>query len=283
MRNRVLKNLVIGILAISTTASFIGCGANDTDVTTEGSVEPVNEAEADDELQEALEAADDTYMSTDGWSVKYDPELIQVNEAEDFVDFVYIGESAGTNMISISCKDESDPQKVLKDLTANWGSEEDILYTESFFPGTENGWGFWATLQNSGEGSGLVETAIAVEYNEKVLLCENIAHITGDEALDMEVSDCLAMIIDSITFEDFQPQKMFANYPGEYKIEEDGVTNSITLNEDHSGLLSIQDDIEIMWTSHEIMATDGSFKYEYKLNGDELTVDYDGNEKVFKK
>ena len=94
-------------------------------------------------------------------------------------------------------------------------------------------------------------------------------------------------MIDSIKYEDFAPQTMYEDYPGVYKMEETEEIEgeemtyeySITLNEDHSGVISIQDDINMMWGSNLLIGAD--FSYDYSVDGDKLTVDMDGNQLTF--
>ena len=55
------------------------------------------------------------------------------------------------------------------------------------------------------------------------------------------------------------------------------------LNDDHNGVLSIQDDVDIIRGSNYIMATDGSFKYDFSIEGDNLYLNYDGKWLEFNK
>ncbi|MBR4718828.1 MAG: hypothetical protein IKP31_01155, partial [Lachnospiraceae bacterium] len=109
------------------------------------------------------------------------------------------------------------------------------------------------------------------------------------DEIDIPVSDALSAIIDSITYDDFEPQTMYEYYPGVYKmsdteeIEGEEVTYeySVTLNEDHSGVISMQDDIYVMWGSTMLIQADNS--YEYTIEGDNLMLNMDGNWMTFTK
>ena len=69
---------------------------------------------------------------------------------------------------------------------------------------------------------------------------------------------------------------MYNYIPGTYSAEQDGAVYSVVLNEDHSGELQFQDSIAIYWSSTELIAIDGSFQYEYAIEGDTLLLNYDG-------
>jgi len=119
---------------------------------------------------------------------------------EHSAQFVYTGESAGTNMVIISYIPGKQPEEALYDLTSEWEDQEAINRREGFFPGTY------------------------ASDNEKLVL-----------------------------------------------------------NDDHNGVLSIQDDVDIIWGSNYTMATDGSFKYDFSIEGDNLYLNYDGKWLEFNK
>ena len=151
-------------------------------------------------LEGASDGNEAVFTSPDGWSVRYDPALIEVHEGGGEVDFVYIGESAGTNMMSVRFVEGQTPEEVLGELTGAWGTDDRISAYEGFLPGTTDTTGFWRVLDPE-EGSGLSETAIAGEYNGGTLLFEFVNHLRGDDETDMAVSGALSSIIDSITYE----------------------------------------------------------------------------------
>ena len=289
MKKKIIVSFIAGLMAVSMFSALTGCGKNvNVNIYNEPSEEAESEdAEAEDTGEDEAEDVElpeyEEYKNSRGWSVKYDPSLITVNEAEDMTSFVYTGESAGTNMLSISYVPDEQPEEVLAKLTQGWDDPEAIVRSESYFPGTNDKWGYWRNPKDNGEGSGLSEDIFAGEYNGGVLVFDFVTHKAGDDEMDMAVSDTLSGIIDSITYDDFEPQTMYDYYPGVYKmteteeIEGEEVTYeySVTLNEDHSGLISMQDDINVMWGSTMLIQADNS--YEYTIEGDNLMLNLDGN------
>ena len=75
---------------------------------------------------------------------------------------------------------------------------------EATFPGTEDVEGFWAICPPAEDGTGLYMTSISRDYMDGSLTFELIGHNSGNEELDMEVSDYMAMIIDSLTFTNYE-------------------------------------------------------------------------------
>ncbi|MBR1567368.1 MAG: hypothetical protein IJ648_00260 [Lachnospiraceae bacterium] len=209
------------------------------------------------------------YHSTDGWSVQYNADLIEVSEVDGHtVSFVYTGDSAGTNMVSIQYIPDQQPAEALYDLTSEWGDMEAFIRSEGFFPGTEDKWGYWRTYSSQ---EGLALTAIAGEYNGGVLLFDLTNHTGDDEGQNMSVSDTLERVIDSITYDNFENQTMYSYIPGTYVKEKDdasGYMDTIILNADHTGSMDFQDTVDIEWGSI-IRMMDGS-EYEYHIEGDNL-------------
>ncbi|MCR4657704.1 MAG: alpha-glucosidase [Lachnospiraceae bacterium] len=229
--------------------------------------------------QETVIQDEGEYISPDGWSVRYDVPEVSANEIDEHTaSFVYLGESAGTNMVTISYVAGKQPEEAMTEITEAWGDGEDIIRTEGIFPGTDDKWGYWRTLPPAEEGSGLSETLIGGEYNGGALLFEIISHNGEDEEQNMEVGDSLASIIDSIRYKDFRPQTMYEYIPGTYsRTDEDtGAVYSVILNEDHTGILSFQDDVDIYWGSYQIFTLTGDNDYEYTIEGDDLLLDQDG-------
>ena len=139
------------------------------------------------------------YESANGWTVKYNSDLIAVNESANLVTFVYTGESAGTNMVTVTYDVGKSGKEAIDEMAESWGSES-VMRTEGLFPGTEDVDGYWAVLPPAEGGSGLYETAIGRDYMDGYLVFELTGHNSGDDALDMQVSDTMAMIIDSLEF-----------------------------------------------------------------------------------
>ena len=301
MKKRIISRLLSSVLALSVFMALTGCDGNinininnvpsstQEEAPAAEDTEEADKADEEDKADDAAEQASEEkeYVSDRGWSVKYDPSIITVNEGEDMTSFVYTGESAGTNMLTISYIADKLPDEVLSELTEGWGDPGSVESSESYFPGTSDKWGLWRTLLSNGEGSGLSENVFAGEYNGGVLMFDFTTHKAEDDSIDIPVSDALSAVIDSIKYEDFAPQTMYENYPGVYKMEETEEIEgeemtyeySITLNEDHSGVISIQDDINMMWGSNLLIGAD--FSYDYSVDGDKLTVDMDGNQLTF--
>lgn len=299
MKKKIISRLLSSVLALSVFMALTGCDGNinininnvpssaQEEAPAAEDTEETDKADGTDDAAEQEVSEEKEYVSDRGWSVKYDPSIITVNEGEDMTSFVYTGESAGTNMLTISYIADKLPDEVLSELTEGWGDPGSVESSESYFPGTSDKWGLWRTLLSNGEGSGLSENVFAGEYNGGVLMFDFTTHKAEDDSIDIPVSDALSAVIDSIKYEDFAPQTMYEDYPGVYKMEETEEIEgeemtyeySITLNEDHSGVISMQDDINMMWGSNLLIGAD--FSYDYSVDGDKLTVDMDGNQLTF--
>lgn len=299
MKKRIISRLLSSVLALSVFMALTGCDGNinininnvpssaQEEAPAAEDTEETDKADGTDDAAEQEVSEEKEYVSDRGWSVKYDPSIITVNEGEDMTSFVYTGESAGTNMLTISYIADKLPDEVLSELTEGWGDPGSVESSESYFPGTSDKWGLWRTLLSNSEGSGLSENVFAGEYNGGVLMFDFTTHKAEDDSIDIPVSDALSAVIDSIKYEDFAPQTMYEDYPGVYKMEETEEIEgeemtyeySITLNEDHSGVISMQDDIYMMWGSNLLIGAD--FSYDYSVDGDKLTVDMDGNQLTF--
>ena len=243
----------------------------------EETVEETAEEAPEEAAPEEAPAEDGTYQG-DGWSVRYAPELFEVNEAEDAVYFVYTGESAGSNLIGFGVIPDKMPQEVLGEKTEGW-DDADTLRREGFFG--EYGWCYWRTLFPKEDSSGLGEHLTAAEYNGGTFLMEVTNHFGGDDAVDMPVADAIADIADSLSFESFEPQTEFSYVPGVYKraagVEDEWtkaeISGSLTLQEDHYGVLALdgEEEKKIIWSSFQLIdAADGKILTEYTVEGDSL-------------
>ena len=139
------------------------------------------------------------YNDPNGWSVRYIADDFEVTTKGPVTTFVYTGESAGTNMITATYVVSKDAETYINELVKSWGSEN-VTVTKSIFPGTDSVDGYWASLPPAENGSGLYETAVARDYMDGALVFELTGHHSGNDELDIPVSDKLAMIIDSIVF-----------------------------------------------------------------------------------
>ena len=276
MRKRIAL-LLISALAVS---SLAACGSK-AEVTENGSSSvvideesvsvPLSDSAEDDPEQETDGVDWKDYKSDKGWSVVYDAKVIDVDDSgkEDDVQFVYTGEGEGTNMVTANWIEGKMPDELIEEIKDTAEKDAEIDVSGGYFPGTSDKWAYWVTVVPMEKGSGPTRTYILGEYQDGTLEFKCATTRVGDEEIDMAISDSLALIIDSLTFDDFGAQKMYENIPGTYKQEIteelDGEEYTfdyyVTLNEDHTGVMSIQD--------------------YYTLDGDTLTIDYDGIDSIF--
>ena len=266
LRGAILMKKTIALLAVMivTVSLLAGCGSA-------GPGETANVEESTASISDGHEEM--TYMSGDGYQIRYNALAVESSEIDEHsAQFVYIGESTGTNMVTIRYIEDKQPEEALYDLTSTWGDQDAIRRREGFFPGTVDKWGYWRELYTEDGGSGLAQTAIAGEYNGGVLMFEITSHMSGKDEIDIPVSDILSGIVGSITYDNFEPQTMYDYYPGSYA----AANGKLVLKDDHNGVLSMQDDIDIIWGSDYIMASDGTFTYEFSIEGDNLYLNHDG-------
>ena len=220
------------------------------------------------------------YESADGWKVSYDPALMEAKEIKNGAKFSYTGDDAAEGSVTILFTEEKQPEELLYEMTEAWADQEEIRRAEGFFPGTEDKWSYWR-IYNDKKTVGDAKVAIAGEYNGGVLSFEIDALMSGDDAVDTKLSDLLSGVIDSVSYEDFGPQAMYDYVPGRYVMkgteeiegEEIPYEHSVTLNEDHTGTISIQDDIEVYWGSYMLTdRTDAQNACEYSIEGDHLML-----------
>ena len=148
--------------------------------------------------QNYLGGGDYVYNDANGWSVKYNPERFTITQEGSKVAFVYTGECAGTSMILATYDVEHNGKEMRDEILKGYGDA--ATSSEGIFPGTDDIDGYWAFCPPIKEGSGLCMTSVSRDYMGGSLTFECIDHISGNEELDTEISDYLAMIIDSITF-----------------------------------------------------------------------------------
>ena len=269
---------------------------------------PAEETQAEDALTEdnLTEEAEPeetdliTFESSDGWFVRYDANLIAVTEGDSDVTFEYIGESSGENRITVSYLGQEMPDEALYNVMAVDDVLPEHVRSEGYFAGRSDVWSLRAALTNAnGEATG--REYIAVEHNDGTLIVDILSEPEEDEAVGMKISDVLAGVLDSFTFTDHQPQTMYAYVSGRYEeiLPEEEAEDAaaadaeaaepgenagsgeadeskvgfVELGEDHTGLISLQDEIPIIWYCREgviLNADSGEQIYEYNIEDDFL-------------
>ncbi|MCR4740088.1 MAG: hypothetical protein K5886_07495 [Lachnospiraceae bacterium] len=202
---RKLSKMVCLLAAASLLSS--GCGAKQEEA---APAEPqtqtqedntASEAEPEEEVKEEAAHTIATYNDPNGWSLQYYEDCFEINQQDNVVSFVYTGDSAGTNMLTVTYDISStDPETIVDGLISDWG--EKAVKSEGTFPSDENVPIFRASLPVDESGSGMYMEAIVRSYMEGCLIFELTGHNSGDDELDMGVSDMMAMLIDSVTFTD---------------------------------------------------------------------------------
>jgi hypothetical protein len=273
---KAVRSIIAVLIALTMMLAFAACNkANDAAKTETTKATKATESE---EFQTATDNDDMEFISSDGWRVVYNAKDIESMEVDDHAaQFVYVGESAGTNMVEIRYIKDKQPEEVLYDLTSTWtNDQEDVKRSEGIFPGTDDKWGYWRELPASKDGSRLGQTAIAGEYNGGVLLFTVTSHMSGDDETDMAVSDAISGVIDSIEYMDgFKDQTMYSYFPGTYKADKDNKAyKSVVLKKDHTGVITDAKGkkTNIMWGSIELTDTDNNKDYEYTIEGESLMM-----------
>ena len=234
-------------------------------------------------------AADGKYESADGWYVTYNDSLIDVEESEqDGVSFFYTGKSDGVNEITFNYFMNRMPDEVLYDAIANDDGMPEHTRSEETFAGRDDVWSMRVSVAPEDDTLNPQEF-IAVEHNGGTLLIQIDSAKEADDANGMKISDTLSAILDSFTFTDHEEQTYSAYVPGKYvmtKTDEIGGENVsaeyyVELNKDHTGVISMQDSIPVIWYSREgiiLNADTGEQIYEYDVEGDSLyLIDQDAD------
>ena len=250
----------------------------DTVQTEATAVEAKDEAEAG-AAQETVTAELAKYESADGWSAVYDKSIIEVTE-DDGTWFSYTGKADGVNRIIVKYYPGEMPDEVLYDVMADANGLPEHTRSEGYFGAGKDVWSM-RTSMASGVIDNATEDYIAVERNGGTLLVQITTTKQADEMTGMSVSDALSAVLDSLELKDQQPQTYSANVPGKYVAE---VTDQIDgqevkaefyvqFNEDHTGVIHMQDDVQVIWYSREgkvLDAQTGEQIYEYVVEGDML-------------
>ena len=230
--------------------------------------------------QETAEAGIEKYESSDGWSASYDSACIELIE-DDAVYFKYTGEAEGTNQIAVMYYPDEMPDEVLTIAISKDTDGEIPEHTrrEGYFAGRTDVWSMIDSM-DSVIFSDATEDFIGVERNGGTLLIQITTKKQEDEDTAIQVSDALASVVDSFELKDQQPQTYSQYVPGKYVTTfEDGIEGEesaeyyVQFNEDHTGLIHMQDDISVIWYSRDgvvLNADTGEQIYEYDVEGDSL-------------
>ena len=270
--------LMTGCAGKTGTGTQTDAAQADTAQTEVTAVEAKTEIEAG-AAQETVTAELVKYESAEGWSASYDKSVIEVTE-DDGTWFNYIGKADGVNRIIVKYYPGEMPDEVLYDVMADANGLPEHTRSEGYFGTGTDVWSIRTSM-----ASGVIENAtedyIAVERNGGTLLLQVITTGQADEMTGMSISDALSAVIDSFELKDQQPQTYSANVPGKYvaqitdQIDGQEVTAEyyVQFNEDHTGVIHMQDEIPVIWYSREgkvLSAQTSEQIYEYVVEGDML-------------
>lgn len=280
MNNKTLVTMgLIAAMLMTGCAGKAGTGKQTDAAQTEATAV---EAQAETEAgagQETAAAEFVKYESADGWSTSYDKNSIEVTE-DDGTWFSYIGKADGVNRIIVKYYPGQMPDEVLYDVMADANGMPEHTRSEGYFGTGTDVWSM-RTSMVSEVIENATEDYIAVERNGGTLLLQVITTGQADEMTGMSVSDALSAVIDSFELKDQQPQTYSANIPGKYtaqiadQIDGQEVTAEyfVQFNEDHTGVIHMQDEIPVIWYSREgkvLSEQTGEQIYEYVVEGDML-------------
>ena len=280
MNNKTLVTMgLIAAMLMTGCAGKAGTGTQTDAAQTEATAV---EAQAETEAgagQETAAAEFVKYESADGWSTSYDKNSIEVTE-DDGTWFSYIGKADGVNRIIVKYYPGQMPDEVLYDVMAEANGMPEHTRSEGYFGTGTDVWSM-RTSMVSEVIENATEDYIAVERNGGTLLLQVITTGQADEMTGMSVSDALSAVIDSFELKDQQPQTYSANIPGKYtaqiadQIDGQEVTAEyfVQFNEDHTGVIHMQDEIPVIWYSREgkvLSEQTGEQIYEYVVEGDML-------------
>jgi len=284
------KVVILGLALVMIAATATGCVKIQKVAPAEAKAEAVAEAKAEAPAETVAEteavAQEKTYESKDGWKMKYFPQQFDVKEESDgAVTFEYKGESSGKDFIKISYHKNKMPSEILYEKVADIPDER-VKRDEGWFASTYPAWTYSREVAPGKDDPNQRRTLTAIEHNGGSLLVDIVyAHEENDD-LNMDKSDQISGTIDTLELVNHKPQEELAyrvgTYERKYKEEIEGeeqtVTDTITLNEDHTGVMSFQDDINIIWTSTEIITESGDQRYEFTVEGDNLMINMNPGE-----
>ena len=279
-----MKKKLVMTMGLAVALIVTGCAANGA---SNAQTESAQEAETvqaevaqETETEQEAEAGIEKYESSDGWSVSYDSACIELIE-DDAVYFKYTGEAEGTNQIAVMYYPDKMPDEVLTAAISKDTDGEIPEHTrrEGYFAGREDVWSMIDSM-DSVTFPDATDDFIGVERNGGTLLVQITTTKQADDETGMQVSDALAAVVDSFELNDQQPQTYSQYVPGKYVTTfEDGIEGEesteyyVQFNEDHTGLIHMQDDISVIWYSRDgvvLNADTGEQIYEYNVEGDSL-------------
>ena len=273
--------MTMGLVAALIVTGCAANGASNAQPESAQEAETVQaEAAQETEGEQEAEAGIEKYESSDGWSVSYDSACIELIE-DDAVYFKYTGEAEGTNQIAVMYYPDKMPDEVLTIAISKDTDGEIPEHTrrEGYFAGRTDVWSMIDSM-DSVTFPDATDDFIGVERNGGTLLIQITTKKQEDEDTAIQVSDALASVVDSFELKDQQPQTYSQYVPGKYVTTfEDGIEGEesteyyVQFNEDHTGLIHMQDDISVIWYSRDgvvLNADTGEQIYEYNVEGDSL-------------
>ena len=145
-----------------------------------------------------------TYMSPDGWNATYDGRAIESVEIDEHtVQFNYLGEAAGSNVATIEFIPDSVPKEILDEKTSGWDPEGildvDVPFDEEGRIMTVR---ILAAEPEEEAETTLDESFAAVDLNGGTLLVDVLIHNSGDDEIDIPISDAFSELVDSIRIDE---------------------------------------------------------------------------------
>lgn len=218
-----------------------------TEETSEEASTEESEEESAEETDATAEADMEEFTSADGWSITYDKNLYMLGEIDEHTTmFNYLGESGGTNAMTIEYTTEKTPDEVFLEKKESWSGT--LMVTDATFPTTEDKKCYCVQGIADSESNGMSETWYISEYNGGTLTLELLSHTSGDDEMDMEVSDNMSALLYSLTIDNYEDQVNYTpstaeEYVGEWaESTAERVVATIAKSEDGSGY-----DVEITW------------------------------------
>ncbi len=199
--NYARKGITLVLATMMAMAVMTGCGNKNSELVTISESETPKTDSVDAGYIEALKSdiqEDILYTHENGWSVRYNPSCITVNGGGPITTFVYTADCPGTCMITVTYDVNKNGKEAADELAKRWGDE--AVVSECIFPATEDVNGFYVDAHPGQIGPGFYESAYVRDYLDGYLMFEFTDHVSGDDAIDIPVSDTLSAIIDSLQF-----------------------------------------------------------------------------------